>query len=164
MRIASSRAWLRLAAAAAVAAGIFAVTSVARAIRLDEPPGRADAVSLGDIQAVGGRPAPRVNISAAVEADPFSPGRQRPLEPYRLPGELVEAPAPSRTQQLKVLGTVVVTNGTSFAMCQLGSDPAVIVRIGGQIGGYTLKRVTRGKATFTSAAGEIEIAAPQPGR
>ena len=164
MRIASSTAWLRLALAAAVAAAAFAATSVAAAIRLDEPPGRADAISLGDIQAVGGRPAPRVNITAAVEADPFSPSRQRPLEPYRLPGELVEAPTPSRTQQLKVLGTVVVTNGPGFAMCQLGSDPPVIVRVGGQIGGYTLKRVTRGKATFSSATGEIESAAPQPGR
>jgi len=99
-----------------------------------------------------------------VDADPFAPSRQRPLEPYHLPGELVEAPAPSRSQQLKVLGTVVVTSGTSFAMCQIGSDPPVIVRVGQQIGSYTLKRVARGKAVFSSPSGEIEIAAPQPGR
>ncbi len=164
MSIGSGKTWLRVSAASAIAAGVFAATSVATAVRIDEPPGRADAISLGDVQPVGGRPYPRVNVAAAVEADPFSPARQRPLEPYRLPGELVEAPAATRTQPLKVLGTVVQTSGASFAMCQLGSDPPVIVRIGGQIGGYTLKRVTRGKATFTSPAGEIEIAAPQPGR
>ena len=158
------RIWVRGAALAAIAAGVFAAVSVAKAIRIDDLPGSADATALGDVQPVGRRSAPRVNIAAAVDADPFAPGRQRPLEPYRLPGELVEAPAPSRTQPLKVLGTVVVTSGPSFAMCQIGSEPPVIVRIGQQIGVYTLKRVTRGKAVFTSPSGEIEIAAPQPGR
>jgi hypothetical protein len=155
---------VRLAGAAAIAAGVFAAVSVANAIRIDEPPGPADATALGDVQAASRAATSRVNIAAAVDADPFAPSRQRPLEPYRLPGELVEAPAPSRTQQLKVLGTVVVTAGTSFAMCQIGSDPPVIVRVGQQIGSYTLKRVTRGKAVFSSPSGEIEIAAPQPGR
>jgi len=155
--------WVRAAATAAVAAGVFAALSVASALRIDEPPGRADATALGDVQSAARKSPARVNIAAAVDADPFSPARQRPAEPYRLPGELIEAPA-SRTQQLKVLGTVVVTSGPSFAMCQIGSDPPVIVRIGQQIGGYTLKRVARGKAVFTSPSGEIEIAAPQPGR
>jgi hypothetical protein len=155
--------WVRAAATATVAAGIFAALSVASALRIDELPGSADATALGDVQSAARKSPARVNIAAAVDADPFSPARQRPAEPYRLPGELIEAPA-SRTQQLKVLGTVVVTSGPSFAMCQIGSDPPVIVRIGQQIGGYTLKRVARGKAVFTSPSGEIEIAAPQPGR
>jgi hypothetical protein len=156
--------WMRAAAVAAIASAVFAGVSVANAIRIDEPPGPADATALGDVQA-GARPSvSRVNIAAAVDADPFNPARQRPLEPYLLPNELVEAPLASRTQQLKVLGTVVVTNGSSFAMCQIGSDPPVIVRVGQQIGVYTLKRVARGKAVFTSPSGEIEIAAPQPGR
>ena len=159
-----TRIWMRAAAAATVVAGISATMSVADALRIDEPPGRADATSLGDVQPAARKTPARVNIAAAVDADPFSPARQRPAEPYRLPGELIEAPAASRTQQLKVLGTVVVTSGSSFAMCQIGSDPPVIVRIGQQIGGYTLKRVARGKAVFTSPSGEIEIAAPQPGR
>lgn len=155
---------MRAAAVAAIAAGIFAALSVANAIRLDEPPGRADATALGDVQPATRKQPVRVNIAAAVDADPFAPARQRPLEPYRLPSELVEAPVVSRAQQLKVLGTVVVTNGSSFAMCQIGSEPPVIVRVGQQIGSYTLKRVARGKAVFTSPSGEIEIAAPQPGR
>ena len=156
--------WMRGAAVAAAAAAVFAAFSVASAIRIDELPGPADATALGDVQPASRTSATRVNIAAVVDADPFAPGRQRPLEPYRLPGELVEAPAVPRTQQLRVLGTVVVTNGASFAMCQIGSEPPVIVRVGQQIGGYTLKRVARGKAVFTSPSGEIEIAAPQPGR
>lgn len=160
----AGRGWVRTAAVATIAAGIFAALSAAQAIRLDELPGPADATALGDVQPAARKSAARVNISAAVDADPFSPARQRPAEPYRLPGELVEAPVMSRTQQLKVLGTVVVTSGSSFAMCQIGSEPPVIVRVGQQIGAYTLKRVARGMAVFTSASGEIEIAAPQPGR
>ena len=158
------RHWLRAASIAVLAAGVFAAMSVAKAIRVEDPPGPADATALGDVQAGVRKSPPRVNVAAAVDADPFSPNRQRPEEPYRLPGELVQAPTPSRSQQLKVLGTVVVTNGTSFAMCQIGSEPPVIVRVGQQIGSYTLKRVARGKAVFTSPSGEIEIAAPQPGR
>ena len=156
--------WMRAAAVATIVAGVFAAVSVAKAVRLDEPPGPADATALGDVQTAARKPLRRINIAAAVDADPFSPDRQRPLEPYRLPNELVEAPVVSRAQQLKVLGTVVVTSGSSFAMCQIGSEPPVIVRVGQQIGGYTLKRVARGKAVFTSPSGEIEIAAPQPGR
>jgi hypothetical protein len=156
--------WLRAAVLAAMAGSIFAAVSVANAIRIEDLPGPADATALGDVQPVARPPATRVNITAAVDADPFAPERQRPAEPYRLPGELVEAPVVPRTQQLRVLGTVVVTNGTSFAMCQIGSEPPAIVRVGQQIGSYTLKRVTRGKAVFASPSGEIEIAAPQPGR
>jgi len=160
----AGRGWVRTAAVATIAAGIFAALSAAQAIRLDELPGPADTTALGDVQPPSRKSTTRVNIAAAVDADPFAPDRQRPAEPYRLPGELVEAPAMSPAQQLKVLGTVVVTSGSSFAMCQIGSDPPVIVRIGQRIGGYTLKRVARGKAVFTSPSGEIEIAAPQPGR
>ena len=164
MTAAMAKRWLRIATVAALASGALAVVSVAKAIRVAEPPGPADATALGDVQPAARKVPARVNIAAAVDADPFNPGRQRPAEPYRLPGELVAAPAPSRTQALRVLGTVVVTNGTSFAMCQIGSEPPVIVRVGQQIGSYTLKRVTRGKAVFGSPSGEIEIAAPQPGR
>jgi hypothetical protein len=164
MRRAMLRTWVRAAAIAAVAAGVFAAMSIAKAVRVEEPPGPADATALGDVQAGARKAPPRVNLTAAVDADPFSPNRQRPEEPYRLPGELVQAPTPSRSQQLKVLGTVVITNGASFAMCQIGSEPPVIVRVGQQIGNYTLKRVARGKAVFASPSGEVEIAAPQPGR
>ena len=164
MTSAMMRVWVRSAGFAVLAAAAFAAMSVAEAIRIDEPPGPADATALGDIQTGTRKSPPRVNVAAAVDADPFSPSRQRPEEPYRLPGELVEAATPSRALQLKVLGTVVVTNGASFAMCQMGSEPPVIVRVGQQIGSYTLKRVTRGKAVFASSSGEIEIAAPQPGR
>ena len=161
---ASAVSWVRIAALAAAVSAVFAGWSVSRALQVDDLPAGADATALGDVQvATRGRP-PRVNIAAAVDADPFNPGRQRPTEVYMLPGELV-VPAPTpRTEQIRVLGTVVSTTGAGFAMCQFGSAPPTIVRIGEKIGPYTLKRVARGSATFTGPAGDLVVAAPQPGR
>ena len=160
----SPLSWVRATTVLTILAAGFAGWSVFRAIRLDELPVAADATALGDVQvAERGRP-PRVNIAAAVDADPFNPGRQRPVEAYMLPNELVVPAASPRAEQLRVLGTVVSTTGSGFAMCQLGSEPPTIVRIGEKIGVYTLKRVARGSATFTGPAGDVVIAAPQPGR
>jgi len=73
---------VRSAAIVCAAAGIFAVVSVARAIRTDDRPGPADATALGDIQPLSRPAGLRANITAAVDADPFAPSRQRPLEAY----------------------------------------------------------------------------------
>ena len=155
---------MRAAAAAAAISAVFAGWAVLRALEIEALPASADATALGDIQVPARRMPPRVNVAAAVNADPFSPERQRPAEAYRLPGELVVAAPTARPEQLKVLGTVVSTGGSGFAMCQLGSEPPTIVRVGQKIGVYTLKRVARGSATFASPSGEVVIAAPQPGR
>ena len=154
----------RIAGLAALASAIFAGWSVMRAIEIDELPTGAEATALGDVTVPARRVPPRANIAAAVEADPFSPARTRPVEAYRLPGELVVAGPAPRVEQLRVLGTVVSTTGSGFAMCQLGSQPPAIVRVGQKIGVYTLKRVARGSATFASPSGDVVIAAPQPGR
>ncbi len=159
-----SRAWVRVAAAALVLSAAFAGWSVLRALEVEDLPTSADATALGDVLVAERQRPPRVNIAAAVDADPFNPARQRPTEVYMLPGELV-VPAPvSRNEQLRVLGTVVNTAGSGFAMCQLGSSPPTIVKVGEKIGPYTLKRVVRGSATFAGPAGDVVIAAPQPGR
>ena len=161
---ASPSTWVRAAALAAALSATFAGWSVLRAIRTDDLPTSADATALGDIHLATRERPPRVNVAAAVDADPFNPSRQRPAEVYMLPGELV-VPAPlPRAEQVRVLGTVVSTTGAGFAMCQLGSEPPTIVRIGEKIGVYTLKRVARGSATFSGPAGDVVIAAPQPGR
>ena len=160
----SPRSWVRAAALAAILSAGFAGWSVFSAIRLDELPIAADATALGDVHVVERVRPPRVNIAAVVDADPFNPSRQRPAEAYMLPSELVVPAAAPRAEQLRVLGTVVSTTGSGFAMCQLGSEPPTIVRIGEKIGVYTLKRVARGSATFTGPAGDVVVAAPQPGR
>ena len=156
--------WVRLAASATLVSALFAGWSVVKAVKVDDLPTGADATALGDVQLGMRERPPRVNVAAAVDADPFNPSRQRPTEVYMLPHELVvPTPAP-RGEQLRVLGTVVSTTGSGFAMCQLGSEPPTIVKIGEKIGAYTLKRVVRGSATFAGPAGDVVIAAPQPGR
>ena len=161
---AASGPWVRIAALATILAAGLAGWSVVRAVQVEDLPTSADATALGDVQVAERARPPRVNIAAAVDADPFNPARQRPTEVYMLPGEMVVPAATPRNEQLRVLGTVVNTAGSGFAMCQLGSQPPTIVRVGEKIGPYTLKRVVRGSATFAGPAGDIVIDAPQPGR
>ena len=155
---------VRVATVAVVLCAAFAGWSVLRALRTDDLPTSADATALGDVQMADRARPPRVNVAAAVDADPFNPARQRPSEVYMLPNELVVPAATPQAEQVRVLGTVVNTAGSGFAMCQLGSEPPTIVRVGEKIGAYTLKRVVRGSATFAGPAGDVVIAAPQPGR
>lgn len=162
--IRASTRWMQVAVIAVAVSGAFAAWSIVRAVEVAELPTSEDAVAPGDVALPPRKPAPRASIAATVAADPFSSARQRPAESYRLPGELVVAAPTVRTEQLKVLGTVVTTAGSGFAMCQLGSEPPTIVRVGQKIGVYILKRVARGSATFASPSGEVVIAAPQPGR
>lgn len=74
------------------------------------------------------------------------------------PSSLVNEPP------LRVLGTVVDSAGGSFALCQLGTTQAVIVRIGQRIGDYELRRVQKGSVVFaTSDGGSVELRVPRAG-
>jgi hypothetical protein len=56
--------------------------------------------------------------------------------------------------QLQLSGTVVAADGRSFAMCQLGAEPAKIVYVGQRIGTFTLRSVSQGSAVFTDESGK----------
>lgn len=98
-------------------------------------------------------------VLAAIESDPFHPERRRPDEPFRLPGEeppptpatATNVPAP--TAPVELIGTVVIPDGRSFAMCRSGADSPRIVRIGETIGDLTLRTVEQGRAVFASSTG-----------
>ena len=158
---------VRVAGLVALVSAGGAAWSVRRAVRIDDPLPLPHAETPNDSV----KPAPprgaRVNITAAVSADPFSPKRQAPTIPYRLPGEADPAPAgqASRAPQIRLLGTVVFVQGGGFVTCQIGNERPVMVRVGEKIGNYTLKSVARGSAVFTGPSGEtLQIAALQPGR
>jgi len=53
-----------------------------------------------------------------------------------------------------VLGTVVSSDGTSFAVIQLGDARSASVRVGDRVGGYTVKSIERGRVVFTTPAGK----------
>lgn len=92
----------------------------------------------------------------AVERDPFHPARRAPDRRYVLfddPEGSPFAPEARATEVVLLLLGTAVAEGGGFAMCQLGSDPPRIARIGETVGGYTLRSVARGAARFTREDG-----------
>jgi hypothetical protein len=101
---------------------------------------------------------PPAFIARIVDHDPFHPERRRPKTPFRLPAEEAAArPAPvtpAPAAQLRLLGTVVTPGSDAFAMGQLGADAPRVIRVGGTLGGFTLRRIEPGRAIFTAPNGE----------
>jgi len=86
-------------------------------------------------------------------------GRAQGRDPFASHNH-VDPPAPTKPvevvdeQILRVMGTVVDSSGASFAICQLGAAPAVILHVGQRIGEYELRRVEKGGAMFLTLAGD----------
>ena len=57
-------------------------------------------------------------------------------------------PSTALEPPLRVLGTVVDSTGGSFALCQLGATPPVVLRVGQRIGDYELRGVEKAAAVF----------------
>ena len=153
-------------ALAALALGValtgWSLTTALRA----EPLPSAPAGTLASIESIKRGPiTPPADIQSAVENDVFSPDRSAPSAPYRMPGEerpddkpVVEPMKPT------VLGTVVATDGRSFATVQLGNDRPKLVHVGDKIGEWAVKAIERGKITLVSAAGSrVDVTVPKPG-
>jgi hypothetical protein len=108
-------------------------------------------------------------MEETVDHDPFHPERRRPAVPFRLPGEkgpaaAVVAPPPNPAATLQLLGTVVTPGQDAFVLCQLGNEPPHVVRAGGKIGGYTLRRIEPGRAVFLSPdGGTVNVRVSKPG-
>lgn len=108
----------------------------------------------------------RAELNAALTADPFRPERRPPPVPFRMPGEALSgnnADQPTPVQSIVLIGTAV-SDGGGFAMCQLGSDPPRLVRLGERLAGYTLRSVGQGRATFRTETGQtIEVRVAKAG-
>jgi hypothetical protein len=94
-------------------------------------------------------------LDRAIDRDPFHPERRRPQVRYALerPGPVNPPAGAPVTEPVELIGTVVAAGGRSFAMCRTSAGPQ-IVRIGGKVGGFTLKSVEQGSAVFVSPAGK----------
>ena len=94
----------------------------------------------------------------AVATDLFADDRAAPSVRYRIGATETKAAtfvAPIVVApQLQLSGTVVAADGRSFAMCQLGAEPAKIVYVGQRIGTFTLRGVSQGSAVFTDESGK----------
>lgn len=174
MRFRKNGSGTPLMLAAVVLSAVLCARSFERAMSLEELPTRGRsgaAVEVPRIVKPAGEPAEA--LVAALESGPFHPERRRPAGRFRLPGDeapVAEAPPPAEAEptappaQVQLIGTAVAPGGKSFAMVQLGSEPAKLVRIGEKVGDLTLKQVEQGRAVFLSAAGaRVEVNANKAG-
>lgn len=111
-------------------------------------------------------PTPPALRQAAIEADPFRPERAPPTVAFRMPADH-EAASELASQDrpgLVLIGTAVLPGNRGFALCQVGGEAPKLVRLGEQVGGYTLKTVAQGSATFLAANGTtLDVAVPKAG-
>jgi len=158
----------RIALAALAACGILAGWTLRRALDVEPPAGVQPARPVALPVPVPGGGTPAARLAAAVDRDPFHPERRRPAVRFRLPGEALPADsaaaAAGATGPFLLIGTAVLSEGGGFAMCQWGSEPAKLVRVGERVGNLTLELVARGRATFVDAAGRrTEVRVPKAG-
>ena len=134
-------------------AALFMVVNVWRAVA-PSPVAIAEAPELS-----AGAPAMRAvatsdgDIAATISADLFAPDRTAPTIPYRIARVTAGVAPPVFVQPVVVIGTVINTNGRSFAMCQVGAEAPRVVYVGQRIGTLKLVSVGQGSAVFTNETG-----------
>jgi hypothetical protein len=99
-------------------------------------------------------------VLAAVARDPFRADRKRPPGRYRLPGDPAPPPAPAAVPMgdpappvyaYRLLGTVVLADGSGLAALAGPTGEGKVVRTGQQIDQFRLVRVTQGSATLAGS-------------
>lgn len=156
---------VRASLAALVAAlGLLAWTTT-HAFRVEALPD-APQTMVASLDSIGrhGVRAP-ADVESAVEHDVFAPDRSAPGAPYRMPGEALASSAPvAESPKPAVLGTVVATDGRSFATLQLGTDQPKLAHVGDKVGDWVVRSIQRGKVVLVSTAGtRAELTVPKPG-
>jgi hypothetical protein len=140
--------------------------SLASALRA-EPLPSLPPVNIASVESIKRGPivAP-TDVEAAVDSDIFAADRSAPDIPYRMPGEARpdDKPVAEPTKPI-VVGTVVATDGRSFALMQLGNDRPKLVHVGDTIGEWSVKAIGRGKVTIvTSPTGNrVDVTVPKTG-
>jgi hypothetical protein len=139
---------------------MLATTALVRAVRIapvDVAPAAAD-TSLA--HSVGVPPVPGVDIDAVGNNDIFQPDRSAMPARYRMPGDRADDSGPRvEPEKPTVLGTVIASEGVSYATCQMPGGRPTIVHVGETIGGYTALSIERNKVVFKApSGGRVEIA------
>lgn len=95
-------------------------------------------------------------VAMVLRADPFHPERHAPATRFRFPGEGTATGPAVSVAALKLIGVALIEEGRSFALVQAGGDAPRLVRVGENIGGYTLRRVERDRAIFAGPDGKVQ--------
>jgi len=141
------------------------VTSLVRAIRVTPVEAATTTTQSELVRITSTPPAPEIDLEAVGANGIFQPDRTAMPYRYRMPGE--EAPndagAPEPIRPV-VLGTVLATDGSHFATCQMPGGRPTVVRVGDKLGEYTVLAIDRHKVAFKNAAGKtVEITVTRPG-
>jgi hypothetical protein len=163
--------WLdRLAAVTLGVAAIACAWAIVSAVRLtptsdplssERTPASSDSLSRTRRDST-----PIPDIGVAVSRNVFSPSRRAPAVAYRLStaypvADMAMEGALRERIDPVVLGTAVGANGSSFAMCSYEDASAVVVRVGDQLGPYTVVAIARGRVTFRDVDGtRLEVESP----
>ena len=107
-------------------------------------------------------------LLSAVGKDPFHPERRRPGRRFQLLADQAALAARRLEDQttaasLRLIGTAVRGDGGGFAMCAWQGSTPRIVRVGEQLSGWTLVKVTPGAAEFTTPGGRVVVRVPKVG-
>lgn len=148
----------------AISAALVLVT-LTRAIRITPVEASQGQATAALVRSTSTPPVPEIDIDAIGANDIFQPGRAALQYRYRMPGETApdDTPAVEPTKPV-VLGTVISTDGSHFATCQLPGGRPTVVRVGDRLGDYTVTAIERSKVVFRNAAGRlIEVLVNRPG-
>jgi len=167
----SAPAWTRSIGArialGAVGVSVIAVGwTLANALRA-EPLPALPASSVASIETIKRGPIVEpTDVEAAVDNDIFAVDRSAPDVPYRMPGEARPDDRPvAEPMKPNVVGTVVATDGRSFALMQLGNERPKLVHVGDKIGEWSVKAIGRGTVTLVTpiTGSRVDVTVPKPG-
>lgn len=159
--------YIRTALIALAASVILLSVTLVRAIRVTPVEASENPATAALVRATTTAPIPDIDLEAIGANGIFQPDRSALQYRYRMPGEpvpgdVVVGPEPAKPV---VLGTVMSTDGSHFATCQMPGGRPTVVRVGDRLGDYTVTAIERGRVTFKNAAGALlEITATRPGQ
>lgn len=159
--------YIRTAVAVLAISIVLLLVSVVRAIRVTPVEASQNPVTAALVRSTATAPIPEVDLEAVGANGIFQPDRNALPYRYRMPGEAApdEAPVGPEPARPVVLGTVMSTDGSHFATCQMPGGRPTVVRVGDRLGDYTVTAIERGRVTFKNAAGGLlEITATRPGQ
>ncbi|HUE95598.1 MAG TPA: hypothetical protein VMN39_03015 [Longimicrobiaceae bacterium] len=112
---------------------------------------------------------PAEYLRRAVDAAPFQPDREAPLDRYRLPGEEVflDVPIEMPAREIppapafQVLGTASSPEG-SLAVIQIEPGTPQLLAIGDLMSGYRVESIDRGRVVMTNDDRSLSLAVASP--
>jgi type IV pilus biogenesis protein PilP len=157
--------FIRTALVALSLAFVLLVTSLVRALRVAPVEAATNTVKTELARITSTPPAPDIDLEAVGANGIFQPDRTALPYRYRMPGDPVPTDAAAPAPLLPVvLGTVLATDGSHFATCQMPGGRPTVVRVGDKLGEYTVLAIDRDKVAFKNSAGKtIEITVTRPG-